>query len=376
MKKFNPFTLKGYRGGKYFCDREDELKNIVDNLENGTDITLYSIRRTGKTGLIYHIFNHFEEENEAICIYIDIFSTQNKQELISLLASAIFDSMKPHKKIANKFIEYIKKFSPVVSFDPLTGTPELSMQESSDKQHDQTLATLFEFLDKQNKQVIVAIDEFQQIANYPEKNIEAIFRTIVQKLTNVNFIFSGSHKHLLLEIFSNAKRPFFSSTNLISLGNIPIEKYKPFIIGKFEDDKRKITEEAVDFILSWTRTHTYYTQAVCNKVYATLGKKIVLREVQLTCANLLGEKEHIYYQYRNLLTDGQWEVLKAIAKEDKVRKPTAFSFIAKYKLGNTSSVRRSLLSLIDKEMVIEMRTKDDHYYMVYDCFLSRWLARM
>lgn len=80
---------------------------------------------------------------------------------------------------------------------------------------------------------IVAIDEFQQIGYYPEKNMEAVLRTYIQRCSNANFIFSGSERHLITEMFSEKARPFYNSADIMNLDVIPIDKYIEFAIGLF-----------------------------------------------------------------------------------------------------------------------------------------------
>ncbi len=373
--KTNPFHLKGYHGVDLFCDREKETDLLIENIENSVNTTLLAIRRMGKTGLIHHVFNQLESSKNYECIYVDIFATQNLSEFTNELASSILKKFPQNHSIGKKFIQFIQGFSPMISYDPLTGSPEISLNFSHPQQYKQSLKGLFSFLETQKKPIVVAIDEFQQIANYPEKNTEALLRTIIQNLNNVDFIFSGSHKHLLLEIFNSTKRPFFASTNSLSLAEIPENKYSKYIKNIFEEKKKIIDSEAISFILNWTRRHTYYTQAVCNKVFAQSSKKISLNDVYFACDSLLKEKESIYFQYRQLLTSSQWQLLKAIAKEDIVFQPTGFNFVSKYNLGNPASVKRSLEALIKKEMVYNKIENNQNQYMVYDCFLSRWLAR-
>ena len=372
----NPFALKGYHGKDYFCDREEELQRLLDAQKQGIDITMLAIRRMGKTGLIHHFFNETSPKNDIITIYFDVFATQNLSDFTNEFASAILYSLPKSKKIANNFINYIKGFNPLISFDSFSGAPEVSLSFNSIQQNEKSLQQLFQYLENQDKKVVIAIDEFQQVATYPEKNTEALLRTIIQKLKNINFIFCGSNKHMLFEIFNSVKRPFFGSTQTIYLGSIPVQKYDDFIRHHFQLNKRKITQEAIDFILEWTRTHTYYTQSLCHKLFYVAPKNIVLQDVYYACDRLLKEQESVFFQYRNLLTTQQWNLMIAIAKEDKVTQPTSFEFVSRYELGNASSVRRSLLSLIDKEMVIEISTHNEHYYMVYDCFLSRWMAKL
>lgn len=374
---FNPFILKGYTEPEYFCDREDETKELIDRAINGVNTTLLSIRRMGKTGLIHHTFNNLPPNGHLKGIYIDIYATQNLSEFTNLVVSSILQTFPPTKSLGKKFMSFLKSFRPMIAYDPYTGAPEVTLNFAEPIQCEHTLKSMFEFLGRQKEQIIVAFDEFQQISNYPEKNTEALLRTIIQQVQNIQFIFSGSHKHLLVEMFNSAKRPFFSSASPLYLYRIPKEKYQPFLIETFAKHGKKLSEEGAQFILNWTKCHTYYTQAFCNKLFAmTRRGTIQMSDINYACDQLLQEQDIVFFQYRNLLTKNQWQLLSAIAKEDSVNEPTGFAFVSKYNLGNPASVRRSLMSLVEKEMVVEYNYTDKKTeYQVYDCFLSRWLQR-
>lgn len=372
----NPFKLSGYYGPELFCDRDAETEQLIAHFQNGMNVTLFSKRRMGKTGLIQHVFHQLSSFKESKTIYIDIYDTQNLEEFTSKVVTAILQAFPEKNSIGKKFIELLKGFNPVVAYDQFTGLPEVSLSFHTPQQKQYSLNSVFQFLDKQNIHTLIAIDEFQQITHYPENNVEAILRTIIQPLKHVNFIFSGSHKHLLLEIFNSTHRPFFSSTAFLHLDKIPAEAYASFILEKFERHKKTIDRASVDFILEWTKQHTYYTQALCNKVFQLTKKTADIHVVYNGCNMLLLENEAMYFQYRNLLTTGQWNLLMAIAKDDVVYQPTSGTFIKTHQLGIPASVRRSLQALVDKEMVLQ-ETNDEGivFYQVYNCFLSRWLAK-
>ena len=372
----NPFLISGYQGYTYFCDREEETEHIIKNIENGVNTTLLSIRRIGKTGLIHHIFNKIQEKKPCICIYIDLYATQNLNDLIEKVATS-FVKIFPEKQTAGKkLMQVMKGLRPVIQFDGLSGEPQISFDFTQESQMNHSLQSLFSFLENQHVNIVIAFDEFQQINEYPEKNTEAILRTIIQSLTNIQFIFSGSSKHLLMDIFNNSKRPFFASTQAIQLGFIPTEKYSIYIQQHFESNKKNISAEAIQFILTWTKRHTYYTQVVCNRVFSLGIKSITISDVQKACNQILVEQEVIFYQYRNLLTAGQWNILKAIAKEGKVYQILEKKFIQNHSLGTTSSIQRSIASLLQKEMIYEEQEEKGSYYSIYDCFLSRWLEKI
>jgi len=373
--EFNPFLITGYLDKEHFCNREKETANITSLNQGRINITLFALRRMGKTGLIHHLFNSIEKQNKIACLYIDILSTQNMKEFISILTNAIYKRFPENKGIGSKLLETIKSLRPMVSFDELSGTPELSLDFKQSHQYEKTIQQLFEFLDNQNLKIIVAIDEFQQILEYPEKNIEATLRTFIQNLNQTNFIFCGSNQQMMNEIFNDAKRPFFASCTHLKLDEIAYEDYSLFIKKMFNNHHKEISQESIDFILEWTERHTFYTQYVCNRVFAGGSKNIAIDYVRVICKEILLQNEHIYFQYRALLTQGQWKILKAFAKEGKVTQPHAAKFIHQYELGSSALVKRGLDSLLNKEMISISYTENGVVYSVYDKFLMRWLAR-
>ena len=250
------------------------------------------------------------------------------------------------------------------------------MEFEQPKQYEKTIQQLLQFLDMQNIKVVVAIDEFQQILEYPEKNMESVLRTYIQPLKNVNFIFCGSNQKMMHDIFNNSKRPFYASCSNMHLNTIDAKEYAPFIKTHFSKHRRTIGDDCISFILEWTKIHTFYTQYLCNKIFASGIKKIELTDVRHICTQLLEENENTYYQYRNLLTTPQWKLLQAIAKEEKVEKLHTKDFLKRYDLGTPSTISRSIEALLEKEMVYLM-THDKHsWFSIYDKFLMRWLQRI
>jgi AAA+ ATPase superfamily predicted ATPase len=369
----NPFYTLSYKSEHYFCDRKIELDRLYKNAINRTNTTLISARKYGKSALIHRLFEELAKGKEWICVYIDIYSTQNLKELTELLAANILKKFPEKVSIGKRFMEFLKGLHPVISYDILTGQPEVRFEFSQVRGYERTLEALLRFLDEQNLPALVAIDEFQQVVNYTEKNTEAVLRTIIQTLHNVQFIFSGSNQHLMIEIFNSAKRPFFSSTQSLSLQEIPKDDYSTFIKLHFSEGNRVIDNETIEFILEWTCRHTYYTQFVCNKLYASQLKIATLSDTKLICSQILEAEKSTFLQYRNLLTYFQWHLLKAIAKEEKVLQPQSKQFLQKYKLGAASTVKKALDALITKEMILLKTEKDESLYRIYDIFLMRWL---
>ena len=367
----NPFVYKGYDGSAYFCDREKETENLISALKNGRNITLLSPRKIGKTGLIKHAFNRISStEKDAVCIYVDIFSTQNLHDFVQVLSAAIVDeALRREKSLMSKVLDAFKAWRPVVTVDVLTGMPSLSLNIDSTSD-EYTLKSIFDYLKSSKKKVYVAIDEFQQVAYYPEKGTEALLRSHVQ-FSNAGFIFSGSRQHLMAEMFNSPQRPFYQSTEFMNLQPIPEDAYYEFASRFFEAKKGSLSQEVFHDIYQRFDGYTWYIQLMMNRLYE--GNKRITELHQATDAIIavLATLTPQYEMLMRFLTSNQVNLLKAIAKEGKVEQPQSNEFVKRNDLPGPSSVKAALDVLVDKELVYTQ----PEGYIIYDRLLNLWLQR-
>ena len=370
----NPFLIKGYKSPEYFCDRIEETETLLRNIRNGADTTLISPRKYGKTGLVYHLFDIIQREKMPIeTLYVDIFATRSMSDFIKVMAEAVLKKFPEKSAIGSKFLTFIKSLRPVISYDTLTGIPQIQInyQLTAEKEH--TLGGLLEFIDSQGIEIVLAIDEFQQITEYPEKNIEALLRTHIQQMHNTHFIFCGSKRTIMTEMFLSARRPFFSSSKVMSLGKIDRETYKQFIKVHFEQGGMSIEADALEYIMDWTQGYTFYTQTLCNAIYGMQPDTIGMEEVKKACVDILEGLTDNYLQYRELVTPAQWNFLIAVAKEGIVEQPTSTQFLSKYNIGGATSAKRMTKSLSEKELLLPIVGKKRTAYQIYDIFFLRWI---
>ena len=367
----NPFVYKGYEGPMYFCDREQETENMVSALKNGRNLTLLSPRKIGKTGLIKHAFNRISTtENDTICIYVDIFSTQNLHDFVQMLGTAVVEeALWREKSLMAKTLDAFKAWRPVVSIDTMTGMPTLSVNIDSTSD-EYTLKSIFDYLERSKKQVFVAIDEFQQVAYYPEKGTEALLRSHLQ-FSHAGFIFSGSRQHLMAEMFNSPKRPFYQSTEFMNLQPIPEDAYYDFSRRFFEAKKGSLSQEVFHDIYHCFSGYTWYIQLMMNRLYERNKKITRPQQANDAILAVLDTLTPQYEMLMTLLTTNQVNLLKAIAKEGKVEQPQSNDFIKRNDLPSPSSVKTALDVLVEKELVYAQPDG----YIVYDRLLNLWLQR-
>ena len=368
----NPFILEPYKSKDLFCDRQVETKQIMDYLNNGRNITLISPRRLGKTGLIYRVFEEIKGQSKDVeTFYMDISSSQGVDDFIKLLSESVASALKKNR--ISTFFEALGGIRPLVSYDAVSGTPQISLTYRNDRDKELTLKSIFLFLENYDKKVVLAIDEFQQIREYEGVNMEALLRTYIQPLHNVRFIFCGSKKHTMTDIFSNAKKPFYESTTPVPLGKLDADVYGEFITRLFTEGGKTIEKETVDQIIGWTRDYTFYTQTLCNEVFLISSATVTSTDVLAAQRRILSANKDRFLELQRLLTPAQWKLLKAIAKEGSVQHPTSSAFIQRHQLGSGAAVTKNIKSLVDKELILAETNGKNITYSVYNVFLSRYL---
>ncbi len=367
----NPFILSVYKSPEYFCNREKELENLLLAIQNNRHTAIISRRRMGKTGLLMHLRYKLQSIRGIVFLYFDIMTTSSLNEFVNLFANSIFASSESKAAtLFRTFSKVLAAFKPSFSVNSITGEIKLNLELSSVQDTENSLSTLFKHISGSKKQFVIVIDEFQQIVNYPEKNVEALLRSHIQHLNNATFIFSGSSKEILRAMFTNKKRPFYISSEIMYLDSINNKDYSKFIKFKFNLVNKKIENDVIAYILNLMNTHTYYVQLLCNRLYSDNLSEITIDDVNKTFKQLLDENRFYFESLKNLVTEYQWKLLQAIAKDKVVNEITSQDFIRRHNLGSSSSVSTAVKSLEKKEIIV----KEKDGYKIDDLLFSVWLA--
>lgn len=372
-KIVNPFITTGYAGANYFCDREQETADLTRLLTNGNNVALISPRRYGKTNLIRHCFAQPAIAENYYTFIIDIYSTKSVADLVHRLGLSILETLKPMgRKAWEKFVAVLASVKQGISYDAV-GNPSWMMSIGDIATPTTTLEEIFYYLEHADKPCIVAIDEFQQITHYGDHQIEAMLRTHVQYCTNTHFIFSGSQRHLMGQMFTSPARPFYQSVSIYNLPLLPEDKYIDFCIRLFEERGKHVSPEVPHVLYAQFEGVTYYMQRVMNELFARTPEKGTcdtesiadsIRYIILMAANTY---EDLMYQ----LPEKQSLVLRAIARDGKAKNLTSGAFIKRHGLLSASSVKSAVPALLDKGLI----TNDKGVYQVYDKFLEMWLVK-
>ncbi|MEA2081433.1 MAG: hypothetical protein U9O97_01645 [Elusimicrobiota bacterium] len=234
---------------------------------------------------------------------------------------------------------------------------------------DDLLTAVSSKADREKKKAVVVFDEFQEITNYGDDEIERKMRSVFQSHNNVSYIFMGSKRHMMNELFNNSNRPFYRSGKHFPLGKIEKTEFKTFIEKWLKSGKYQCEEGVIEHILDVTESHPYYTQMLCHIIWEEARNyKIDKKTVELSVEKLFAREADAFFSVWESLSNGQSKLLLALAR-DETSEIYGSKFIKRYNISSPSSVQKAVKALTEKEIII----KEDGIYKISDIFLKEWL---
>ena len=370
----NPFVYGETVSGENFCNRTREIKELVADIKNCQNVIIFSPRRYGKTSLIKQVLRKVKAKG-VLTFYVDLYPAINKRKFIELYAGAISSEIPGGvRQVVKKIKEYLPRIIPKVVMEEQSVHFEFEFDRISNisSNIDDLLVAAKKVADQKKKTAVVVFDEFQEIANFDDDEIERKMRSVFQNHRNVSYIFMGSKTHLMRDIFNNPNRPFYKSGKHYPLDKIDSKELNFFAKKKFSDQTIDIGHNELNSILNNTECHPYYFQMLCHVLLELCMDSRMITEADIDKAlNILISRESsVYVAIWEELTIKQKNLMVALAKEEY---PEVFSkkFLESYGLGASSSIQKALKKLLKKELV----RQENGSYVIYDLFFKKWIRR-
>lgn len=372
----NPFVLIGDIPPQYFCDRKQEVARLVQGILGGENICLVSDRRMGKSRLVKHCYKLSEICDNYYLFYVDLLHTSSLRDFAFAFGRCVFDTLQSKgEKFARQFLATVQSMTVTMSIDPLSMMPQFGLSLNPNAQLEYTFESIFRYLENADKPCIVCFDEFQQINKYAEKNVEALLRSYIQHMGNAHFIFSGSERHMLEEMFNSSAHPFYNSASHMNLEAIPQDKYVEFVCNCFEQYSKHIDADLARLIYQIAESNTYAMQRISHKLFELVNENGTADRQLLTQAvhNIIEEDTPRFARLLSHVPERQQSLLFAVAKEGRVQKIMSGPFLKKYHLMSSSAVQNAIKHLLDLDLVTQDEKKQ---YVVYDIFLRMYLNKI
>lgn len=370
----NPFVLGKNIPEELFCDRDEETRTLVRQINNGRNVAVISHRRLGKSGLIHHLFKQEEIASTYYTFYVDLYATSSLADFVQVFSNEVYQSLKSRSsRFLEKFFAMMQSLRVGYTVDSMTGESTFHIGVGEIHSPQTTLAEIFAYLESADMPCLVAIDEFQQIGEYTENNVEALLRTHIQRCSNTSFIFSGSKRHTMSNMFNSPAKPFYQSAISMGLAPIPIDTYTDFATRMFSERGKNIEMEVVHQVYNKYEGYTWFVHMLMNELFSITNHGDTCTPDYIPHAedSILRLQEVSYESTLSMLPTKQKQVLIAIASEGLAMNVTSGAFIKKHSLPSASSLQTALKALIDKSIV--MRTEQG--YRLEDFFFAEWLKR-
>ena len=360
-------------GGSNFTDRTKESHRLKMNFENGLNVVLISPRRMGKTSLVKHV-QEIVDKSLIQTVYVDIFDCRSEYDFYNKFAEALL------KQTANKMelaIENIKRFlvrlTPKVAFSPdLTSEYSFSLGITPKEYTPEEILALPELLAKHiGKHIVVCIDEFQQIGEWPDSiYVQKRMRGVWQHQQHVSYCLFGSRQHMMTNIFQNKRMPFYQFGEPNYLQPIPTADWIPFIQSKFAEKDLTISEEFVTKICEIVRNQSSYVQQLAWNVMINTQEEVTEDCIKQGVSDLLAQCTPLFIEQLNSLTTYQMNFLRAI-NNGQHDQWTSQEVMGKYNLGTKSNITKMQALLLEKDFI---ERREDGFYLS-DPILELWLKR-
>ncbi len=376
MEPTNPFRFDTIAAGKNFCNRESEVEELLSDIRASHNVVLYSQRRFGKTSLIKKVL-HLAELEGFLAIYTDIYPVLNEEDLVKAYAKSFASMIQESslEKILQTLKTILSSLRPKISLDE-QGKPEFGFGVESGRDPMINLEEVFEavkkYADQKDLKGVVVFDEFQQIEEIqPSHRVESVIRSRIQTHGNLSYIFMGSKKHLIFDMFSDPTRPLYGIGKLFPLEKIAPGHLEAFVLNRFQETDKPISKEVASRLVEICESHPYYTQYVSHSLWeltpdhSPVSALNLDRAMSLTISRISPRYESIW----ELLPIRQRQGLIALANLSSSDKLFSGDVISQYGLASAPSFRKALNGLVDKSLV----DRENDRYAIMDLFLKKWI---
>lgn len=368
----NPFAYSNYVTGDSFCNREKEIVEMLKYAKGSQNVLLYSHRRQGKSSLIRQVFRQIKRKKLKIgAMHVELYGTISEKDFITRTFQCLNQLESNFEKLLQSVNRALKSIRLNLSIDPETGgtTVSPSFEAVNEKN---VLEELMNILSKysQKNRIVIAFDEFQEVANYTEEGFEKRLRSYIQQHQNISYIFSGSQQHLITEMFNSNNRAFYKLAESFPLGKIETKDYIPWIQNLFSRKEVHLPVQLVETIVETFENHPMYIQNFLFHLWEKTDKKRFSPEIIKEIENAIVEKRSLEYTVLwETLSINQKKTLKLILLNEGSNLYNADA-LRSVTLKSASLVTKALSSLIKKEIIVK-----NGFYMIQDIVFKKWLQK-
>lgn len=376
MQHVNPFSFDKEASGEGFCNREKEIEELLGNIRSCHNVIIFSQRRYGKTSLIKKVLGLAKQEG-FLAVYVSLYHILSEEDFVIAYARALASAT--HESSLEKVFQTLKtifsSLRPKMTLDA-EGKPEFTfgLERGRDPLMDieDVLKSVKIYSEQKNKKAVVVFDEFQQIAQLKQaQRIEGLLRSHIQTHRNISYIFMGSKKHLIFDLFIDPARPFYQSAKMFPLEKIASKYLEPFVCERFRSTGKHLLRPVATRLVEICESHPYYVQYVSHSLWeiSSVDSTITDRDLDKAIGLTISRTAPRYESVWELLPLRQKQALIALANLARQEKLFSGAVVHKYGLASPPTFRKALKGLVEKGLA----DRDQDKFSIVDVFFKKWI---
>ena len=353
------------------CNLEKEKTLILKNIKEGNNVVIYGPRNSGKTSLVKNIvIRDFKlSQPQSFIFFVDFFNVDSDSSLNFRLKAALEHSLAqiPLKKWAIEIQSFISGLRPEFSIDPVTGSTNVSLK-AIDYKNSQSIYAVFDMLRtlSESKKLLLVFDEFQDIAKL--KSAQGIIRGVLQEI-NAPVIVMGSKNHLLREIFSSPREPFYQWGVTVDFSPIEYKEYHDYIQERFSERGLSLGYSEAKKLQDDMHRVPEAINIVCNELMDTYQNiNIEHNHISQVIVNLLEAKQGQYEELLRYFSFNEQVVLISIAQVGPIEQFNSKEYLSQIRMNN-KTVANIFKKLLDEGHI----EYDKNHYRLNDPLLEIFL---
>ena len=309
-----PFKFGRVVDGEHFCPRPRLERELVGMIRNAQNAVVMGERRMGKTSLMKAAAAKVRGWR---ILYVDLMNIRTIADFCNRVAYGA-SRLGKGDSFLQKTLKFLSRLRPTLGMDAQSGMPTVTVDAAA-ANDTMSLTDVLNMVESYSKEVnlCVIFDEFQDVLNLEESDqVLAILRGRIQFLTNSCFLFSGSVRGKMHEIFNDPDSPFYKSALTVEVGPIDDGDFKDFIANKFRKGGRKIADGFLDAVLAYANRTTGDVQELCDSIWCTGEEGEVLDEsaIRRGMEDVFAKESRGYEDQCEKLTRFQFKAMVALAR--------------------------------------------------------------
>ena len=353
---------------RFYCPRPLLEKQLAGFIRSGQDVVIHGERRMGKTSLVYAVVRGMRGWR---MLYVDMLHVQTVGDVCRRIVSSV-RNMERKASLFEKALKLLPRLRPVMKVDPSTGEFGFGLDARA-AEDPYAVEEVLDMLSKvaSGERMVIVFDEFQDICNLSDaQTVLALMRGRIQFQGDIPYVFTGSVRSKMVDLFDNPDSAFYNSALTLCVGEIDRDSFAKFLRGRFESGHRRVSDETVRAIMDAVADVPGDVQQLCEAAWGVTAVSVGTEDIEAALQVVFMREGDKFESFCERLSPVQFKLLMGIARIGG-REIQSRTFLDEAGIANAASARKAAIRLCELRYVYSFRGE----YRFSSLFFRAWLLR-